>query len=199
MLRRLLPIVSPWGPALAGLPRAAAMALGAPGPAVPARPARLWLAMGVVLPITAGTHCALSRVTLVMSPSIRAWVVHEAPGPIARGDLVSFLLVHPLAGPEAVRVTKYALCLPGDAIDWRETPSHEAGRLAEARYFCRGRLLGVTRPVGHDGKPLAHWHPRYTVIPPGMIYLGSAHPGGFDSRYYGPIAIARLTRMEKVL
>jgi len=32
-----------------------------------------------------------------------------------------------------------------------------------------------------------------------MIFVGSSHPDGYDSRYYGPVAIDRLTRMEKLL
>jgi len=32
-----------------------------------------------------------------------------------------------------------------------------------------------------------------------MIFVGSRHPDGYDSRYYGPVAIERLTRMEKLL
>jgi type IV secretory pathway protease TraF len=37
------------------------------------------------------------------------------------------------------------------------------------------------------------------VIPRGMVYVGSHHPSGFDSRYYGPVPISRLRRMEKLL
>jgi type IV secretory pathway protease TraF len=29
--------------------------------------------------------------------------------------------------------------------------------------------------------------------------VGSDHPEGFDSRYFGPVRIERLTRMERVL
>ena len=66
-------------------------------------------------------------------------------------------------------------------------------------YYCNGQLLGISKPLGHDGRRLQHFHPAQRLIPAGLIYVGSHHPSGFDSRYYGPVAISRLTRMERVL
>ena len=105
--------ILPW---LRQLPREAALALGSAGPDVERRPERLWLALAVALPIALAAAIVLPRITLVMSPSIDAWAVREAPGPIARGDYVRFTLQHPIAGPEPVSVTKQALCLPGDRL-----------------------------------------------------------------------------------
>jgi hypothetical protein len=65
-----------------------------------------------VLPIGLFTWWAIPQVTLVASPSIDAWAVRAAPGPILRGNLVSFSLSHPLAGPKPVDVTKYASACP---------------------------------------------------------------------------------------
>jgi conjugal transfer pilin signal peptidase TrbI len=134
-----------------------------------------------------------------MSPSIDAWIVVPAPGPIRQDDLVSFTLSHPLAGPEPVKVTKRALCLPGQNIEWTERPSPVLPGAYEAEYYCDLVPLGMSKPVGHDGQRLDHWRPPYRRIPPGLIYVGSTHPSGFDSRYYGPVPIGRLTRMEKLL
>lgn len=184
---------------LIDLPRQAATALGAASGGDEPRPARLWRAMAIILPIAAGAAIFLPRLTLVMSPSINAVLLREAPGSIHRSDLVTFFLSHPLAGPAPVRVTKYALCLPGEHIDWLEKPLPAMHGAWEAWYYCEDRLLGISKSKGHDGKPLAHWRPAYRIIPPGFVYVGSAHPSGFDSRYYGPVAITRLTRMEKVL
>jgi type IV secretory pathway protease TraF len=180
------------------LPLRAAVALGASGLGQPPRPEQLWKAFGIVLPVGVITLWAIPQVTVVMSPSIDAHLIRKAPGTIHRGDLVSFTLSHPLAGPKPVMVTKYALCLPGDRIDWLEKPSMVAGQW-DGWYFCNGNLIGISKPYGHNGQKLDHWKPMIRNIPEGMIYVGSSHPSGFDSRYYGPVEIERLRRMEKVL
>jgi len=180
------------------LPLRAAVALGSAGLGQPPRPEQLWKAFGIVLPIGLLTWWAIPQVTWVMSPSIHAWAVRAAPGAIRKGDLVSFTLSHPLAGPKPVAVTKYALCLPGDRIDMIEKPSMTPGAW-DGWYFCNERLVGVSKPIGHSGQRLIHWRPDTRRIPPGMIYVGSSHASGFDSRYYGPVDIGRLRRMERVL
>jgi len=194
-LLEALRAVMPW---LRGLPRQAAMALGAPGPDLESRPERLWLALAIILPIALAAALVLPRITLVMSPSIDAWAVREAPGAIRRGDYVRFVLRHPIAGPAPVSVTKLALCLPGDRLTKIEMPSRLDPSAMDARYFCNGRLLGTTLPRDHNGIPLAHmmWS---GVVPPGMIYVGSHHPRGFDSRYIGLVSVAALTRMAPIL
>lgn len=199
MLLRALRTARDLGRAAARFPRAAGIALGASDERTAARPQRLVHAMAIVLPLAAGVAWVLPRLTLVMSPSIEAWILFEAAGPIGRGDLVSFDLSHRLAGPRPVRVTKYALCLPGERIEWIEMPSLVLAGAWDAAYYCEDRLLGTSKPMGRDGRRLEHWRPAYRIMPPGMIYVGSAHSSGFDSRYYGPVPIGRLTRMEKLL
>ena len=183
---------------LKDLPLRAAVALGASGLGQPARPAQLLKAYGIVLPIGLFAWWAMPQITLVMTPSIDAWAVHRSPGPIHRGDLISFTLSDPVAGPKPVAITKYALCLPGDRISMVER--HGIGGPAlNGWYYCNGNLLGVSKPAARNGKALTHWQPESPRIPEGMIFVGSRHPDGYDSRYYGPVAIERLTRMEKLL
>ncbi|MBT2246709.1 S26 family signal peptidase [Sphingobium sp. BHU LFT2] len=183
---------------LKDLPLRAAVALGASGLGQPARPAQLLKAYGIVLPIGLFAWWAMPQVTLVMTPSIDAWVVHRSPGPIRRGDLISFTLSDPVAGPKPVAITKYALCLPGDRVSMAER--HGIGGPAlNGWYYCNGILLGVSKPAARNGKTLMHWRPESPRIPEGMMFVGSRHPDGYDSRYYGPVAIERLTRMEKLL
>jgi conjugal transfer pilin signal peptidase TrbI len=188
---------SAW-PEIKLLPLRAAVALGASGLGQPLRPEQLFKAYCIVLPVGLLTWWAIPQVTWVMSPSIDAWAVRADPGPIHRGDLVSFMLSHPLAGPKPVAVTKYALCMPGDRLDMIEKPSSIPGAWA-GWYYCNGRLLGVSKPIGRDGQRLDHYRPTSVLMPAHMVFVGSHHPSGFDSRYYGPIAIDRLTRMERVL
>lgn len=181
------------------LPLKAAVALGSAGLGQPPRPKQLWKAFGIVLPVGLVTWWAIPQATIVMSPSIDAWLVREAPGQITRGDFVSFTLSHPLAGPKPVQVTKKALCLPGDRIEWIEKPSPMHRGEWDGWYYCEGTLLGVSKPYGHNGQKLEHWRPMIATIPQGVVYVGSSHASGFDSRYYGPVAITRLRRMEKLL
>ncbi|WP_408591263.1 S26 family signal peptidase [Novosphingobium sp.] len=180
------------------LPLRAAVALGSSGLGQPLRPAQLWKAYAIVLPIGLVAAWALPQVTWVMSPSIDAVAVRSSPGPIHRGDYVMFLLSNPLAGPTPVNVTKQALCLPGEHIAMVERFAFASG-IKNAWYYCDGRLLNVSKPLGRHGQQLDHWHPAQATIPAGFVFVGSHHPGGFDSRYYGPVAIERLTRMAKIL
>lgn len=185
-------------PRLRRLPGKAAVALGAAGLGEPSRPSRLWQALAIILPVALLAAILLPKVSLVMSPSIEAWAVRKAPGPIAKGDYVMFTLHHPIAGPKPVTVTKHALCMPGERLTRIETPSVAAPNARDGHYFCNGKLLGVSLPYGIHGLKLEHmqWS---GVIPPGMIYVGSHHPRGFDSRYFGLVPLTRLTRMERLL
>jgi type IV secretory pathway protease TraF len=194
-LASALPALGRW---LRGFPREAAVALGAAASGTAARPARLWLAFAMILPVALVAASLLPQVSLVMSPSINAWAVRPAPGSIAKGDYVMFTLRHPIAGPAPVSVTKLVLCGPGDRLTHVETPSITSAGTRDGRYFCNGALLGVSLPYAGHGLKLDHmqWS---GVIPAGQAYVGSHHPRGFDSRYFGLVPIASLTRMERVL
>ena len=63
------------------LPLKTAVALGSAGLGQPPRPKQLWKAFGIVLPIGLLAWWAIPQATIVMSPSIDAWLVREAPGP----------------------------------------------------------------------------------------------------------------------
>lgn len=181
-----------------GLPRKAALALGAAGAGMPKRPDRLWRTFAIVLPIALVAGIWVPKISLVMTPSIDAWAVFKAPGPIRRGDYVMFTMRHPIAGPDPVSVTKYALCLPGDRLTMIETPSQSAPDAMDGRYFCNGRPLGVSLPYAHGGIRLEHMH-WSGIVPAGMAYVGSPHPRGFDSRYLGLIPIRKLTRVKRII
>lgn len=199
MLRLGLVIAKAASARIARLSREAALALGGAVGDREAAPRRLWIAMAIILPIAFLVWTALHSVTLVMSPSIDAWMVRQATGPVGKGDLVSFSLVHPLAGPDPVNVTKRVLCVPGEILRQVEILPGPARRYGRSAYLCAGKLVGITRPFGRNGQRLAAFPWGVHPIPAGYVYLGSDHPDGFDSRYYGPVKIERLTRMERVL
>lgn len=183
---------------LLDLPRQAAVALGAASLDAPARPAKLGYAMLVVLPIALVVGWTMPQITLVMTPSIEAWALREKPGPIARGDYVLFVFQHPVIGDKPARITKHALCLPGDRLTTIEVPSRHRSGTSDAWYFCNDRFLALSLPAARSGMRLEHM--RWSgVIPAGMVYVGSSHPRGFDSRYFGLLPLDRLTRMERIL
>lgn len=186
-------------PELKLLPLRAAVALGSAGLGEPPKPDRLWKAMLLVSPIALVTYWAIPQLTWVMSPSIEAWAVRPAPGPIGKGDFVMFMLSHPLAGSKPVKVTKQALCLPGEILSQTEKPSSRAPGQSDGYYYCGRTLIGISKPFGRNGRKLDHLAWGRKPIPAGFVYVGSSHPSGFDSRYYGTVAIERLTRMERVL
>lgn len=195
LARRLMPEATS---AILHLPRRAAEALQSRAGPASGSDRRLWFAVAVACPAALAASIVMPRITIVMSPSIEAWVVTERPGPIARGDYVRFVLNHPIAGPKPVQVTKHALCLPGDRLSIEERPSPLMRGEHDGWYYCNGRFLGVSLPRAHNGMLLqrARWS---GIIPPGMAYVGSSHPCGFDSRYIGLVPIAHLTRMERLL
>ncbi len=186
-------------PRMRALAADAALALGGAVGDQPADGRRFWTMLALILPVASLTWFGLSKVTLVMSPSIDAWAVTPVPGPIAMGDLVQFMLSHPVAGPRPVSVTKRALCMPGERLREVERPAVDGKRGRRSWYYCGRSFLGATRPFARNGQALGalHWGDR--PIPPGYIYVGSDHAGGFDSRYFGPVRIERLTRMERIL
>jgi type IV secretory pathway protease TraF len=181
------------------LPLRAAIALGGAGYGEPPRPERMRRALAIVIPTAWVTAWAIPQLTWVVSPSIEAWAVRSAPGPIRANDYVSFWLSDALAGPRPVHVTKHALCLPGQTLSEVERPSRRAAARTDGYYYCDGRLLGISKPYSARGLPLAHLAWGRKPVPVGFAYVGSHHPDGYDSRYFGPIAITRLTRMARVL
>jgi conjugal transfer pilin signal peptidase TrbI len=194
-LARLLRRTWRW---LYALPRRAAVGLGAEGLGHPARPALLWWTLVLVMPVAMFAWWAMPQITLVMSPSVDAWAVRPAPGPIVKGDYVQFMLSHPVAGPEPVSVTKLAMCMPGERLATIERSSISAVNRRDGYYYCNGDLLGVSLPLGLHGVKLEHFH-WSGIIPPGMAYVGSHHPRGFDSRYFGLVPLRKLQRMKRLL
>ena len=193
-LARLLRLVAS---GLLRLPAQAAIELGAPGAGIPARPRRLLVTALLVLPISLVAVWLLPLLTLVMSPSIYAWAVRAAPGPIRKGDLVQFTLQHPVAGPRPASVTKYVMCVAGERLRLVERSSDSLPGQKDGWFFCNHVFLGRTRGRGANGALLAHatWQ---GIIPEGLAYVGSHHPRGFDSRYFGLVPVSHLHRMEKL-
>lgn len=58
----------------------------------------------------------------------------------------------------------------------------------------RCRLLGVALQSDARGRPLEAWRYNGDRLPYGQVYLGQLdmHPRSLDSRYFGPVPVARL-------
>ena len=88
--------------------------------------------------------------------------------------------------------------MPGDRLTMRERRSSTVPGALDGIYFCNGALLGISMAAGSHGQRLDHM--RWAgIIPPGLAYVGSRHPRGFDSRYIGLVPLRQLTRMMKIL
>ena len=48
------------------------------------------------------------------------------------------------------------------------------------------------------GRPLPESSLRAGVIPDGMALVLAGHPGSFDSRFFGPVPLVGMTRVEPV-
>ena len=81
---------------------------------------------------------------------------------------------------------------PSSSIDSAQSPS-------SPRSMNAATTTDESRTCVIDGQRLDHWQPDNGLILPGTIYVGSPHASGFDSRYYGPVEIGQLQRMEKLL
>jgi type IV secretory pathway protease TraF len=151
-----------------------------------------------VLPVALLAGWLLPQITLVMSPSIDAFALRKAPGIIARGDYVMLMVTSAHTGPRPVSITKYALCLPGDRLITVETMTRRDPAISTGHYYCNDELLGSSLARDRTGHGLDHF--RWNgLIPPGHFYVGSHHPRGFDSRYFGLVPLGSLTRMERLL
>jgi conjugal transfer pilin signal peptidase TrbI len=155
--------------------------------------ARLALALVGALSVYLGAIALIvpvfDRVALNGTPSVAARVLWKTPGaPIGRGDFVLAPASHPMIPPDYRFLTKHALCLEGDMLTVRD-----------GAFFCNGGLLHRTKRRTRDGAPLQPFQWAGGVIPEGMMFIGSRHPDGFDSRYLGLVATRDLVRLKKVL
>lgn len=159
------------------LPRAKRVAIGA-GASVGVYMS--WIAM--IVPVM--DHVALNGTESV--PAHILWKTPETQ--IARGDYVLAPAQHPLIPTDYPYLTKYALCVEGDVLDYRD-----------GAFFCNGELMLRVKRRTRAGAPLEAFSWPGGTIPQGKIFIGSRHPDGFDSRYLGLFEKRDLVRLEKIL
>jgi type IV secretory pathway protease TraF len=138
----------------------------------------LWL---LIVPLSL-LAVGVSSVRLNISPSLPygLYRMHAVASPLTRGMLVVVHIpgwsarVRPFLKPVAAVAGEW-VCHVGQAlvIDHRDYgPIYEAWR--------------------GDPLPSAIAADTCTMVPPGHVFLATAAPYSLDSRYYGPVAVARI-------
>lgn len=112
---------------------------------------------------------------------------------ITRGDVVLVVDLDEIGVDRALcpyrGLLKQAAAFGGDTID------------SDGKYILvNGRQLPDSNLFIHDkyGKELPQQKYPY-VVPQGSVYLTSMHMYGYDSRYYGPIAIEHIAGKARLL
>lgn len=138
----------------------------------------LALAVGLVPVITLS-----GRLYLNIGISTSKKLFWASPGPIKKGDYVSFMLDHPLL-KHPYKVVKQVRCVPGDHL-----------YVDDKAAYCNGKFLGLKKKKTLKGEDMPKY--RYDgVIPPGKYFVMNEHKDSFDSRYYGLVDEKKLLRMK---
>ena len=154
-------------------------------------PAAAWFA-GFRLNLSASIPVGLYREQIVARDRLR------------RGDVILTCLPEPIAAfardrgylprgtcPSGVMpVGKVVLALPGDTVS-----------LTAENLVINGIANPANRPLARDrsNRPLPRLSPFTNRIPNGELWLGSRSYFGFDSRYFGSVAVVReVRRLEQV-
>jgi conjugative transfer signal peptidase TraF len=159
-------------------------------------PAAISTAALIVFAMLVGVGLAGFRLNLTPSEPLGLWQVLRITRELRKGDMV---FVCPPATPvmrqaRARGYLRYGLCAGAIAP------------LIKTIVAISGQSVDVTDEVFIDRKRLAHSHiqPRdgkgrsltpYTggIVAPGTVYLHSDFPGSFDSRYFGPLPIEKIS------
>lgn len=136
------------------------------------------------------------------TPSLPTGVYRFEDAPVEHGSLAAYCLDGPFAAlagergylapgscPSGLRpLLKITAALPGDRL-----------RQGSDGIRVNGSLWPFSRAAITDskGKTLSPAQ-LPTVVPAGMAILLSQHPGGFDSRYFGPVPLVGLRRVMPV-
>ena len=107
---------------------------------------------------------------------------------VRKGSIILFHRDDTLMPEGVFKLTKYALCMPGEVLK----------RVANS-FYCDGELISVAKDESLTGLPLRIFEWSEGPIPEGFVYVGSDHPNGYDSRYFGLIRVSETTVMEALL
>lgn len=142
------------------------------------------------------------------TPSLPKGIYRIIPGAPERGDLVAFCLESPAwtslarergylgpgSCPSGLRpLLKRLAGLPGDAV----TVTPDGIQIKSAAGSADVWPAPARRNDSMD-RPLPESSLRVGVIPDGMALALAGHPGSFDSRFFGLVPLAGMTRVVPV-
>lgn len=142
---------------------------------------RFALLMGVALVVV----FIESHLVIPATPSIRYHALWISPGAIEKGDYANVVIQNDVIDKDdAVKLTKRVACVAGEYLKYED-----------GQHFCNGEWLGRTLQRTRDGLPLTAFV--YDgEIPAGKVYLAGENYRSFDSRYFGLVDVASLTRVK---
>jgi conjugative transfer signal peptidase TraF len=133
------------------------------------------------------------RINLTPSEPLGLWRIVPLYRPLAIDDLV-FICPPETAEMVKARARGYLRSgsCPGGVAPLIKTVIAVAGQHVEigASVSVDGRVVSSSRLALRDGKgrPLTPFPSG--IVPPGYVFLHSAFPGSYDSRYFGPVPIS---------
>ncbi|CDN58502.1 Conjugative transfer signal peptidase TraF (plasmid) [Neorhizobium galegae bv. officinalis bv. officinalis str. HAMBI 1141] len=142
----------------------------------------------VVIAVTGGY-----RINLTPSEPFGLWRIIPLHRPAAVDDLL-FICPPETAAMRAARARGYLRSgsCPGGVAPLIKTVIAVAGQHVEisASVSVNGRMVSSSSLALRDGKgrPLTPFPGG--IVPPGYVFLHSAFPGSYDSRYFGPVPIS---------
>lgn len=144
--------------------------------------------------LAAAATCRHCKIYINVTPSLPRGIYQLLPeGQITRGDVVLVVELDEIGVDRALcpykALLKQAAAFGGDTID------------SDGKHiFVNGRMLPNSDLFTHDkfGKNLPQQDYPY-IVPDGSVYLTSQHKYGYDSRYYGPIAIEHIAGKARLV
>lgn len=145
--------------------------------------ARLLLMLIVTTFLVLPVYYLSGKLVLNVSPSLDQRALWLSPGEIQLGDFVVFDYSHPIIAEVGLtRMSKRVGCFHPQVIS-----------VSQRDVYCDGQLLGTALSVDKHGNPM----PVTTdtgEVPQGKAFVIGDHERSFDSRYYGLVDVARMTR-----
>lgn len=133
------------------------------------------------------------RINLTPSEPLGLWRIVPLDRPAAVNDLV-FICPPDTAEMREARTRGYLRSgsCPGGVAPLIKTVIAVAGQHVEidASVSVEGRVVCSSSLASRDGsdRPLVPFPSG--IVPPGYVFLHSAFPGSYDSRYFGPVPIS---------
>jgi len=144
---------------------------------------RLLLTLILVAFLVLPVYYLSGKLVLNISPSLDRRALWLSPGEIQLGDYVVFDYSHPIIAEVGLtRMSKRIGCFYPQVIS-----------VSARDVFCDDKRLGTALFVDKNGNPM----PITTdtgEVPQGKAFVVGDHERSFDSRYYGLIDVARMTR-----